>query len=183
MSKELKLPGEKIAFLEEYISGENTFDDGESIRSTVVGQSEFDKEERIASIHKKTSIPIPKIGDEIVGIVEATMGSLIAVSMQYINGIKINSNVECICSTRHMRKKNVALVKDIVKLKIINHINGTIHASMDESNLGVLFTKCRKCFGEVIQNRDAVKCKDCGWFDDRKLSSDFGKSDFLRKEF
>ena len=63
MSKELKLPGEKIAFLEEYISGENTFDDGESIRSTVIGQSEFDKEERIASIHKKNSIPIPKIGE------------------------------------------------------------------------------------------------------------------------
>ena len=39
MSKELKLPGEKIAFLEEYISGENTFDDGESIRSTVIGLS------------------------------------------------------------------------------------------------------------------------------------------------
>jgi exosome complex component CSL4 len=27
--------------------------------------------------------------------------------------------------------------------------------------------------------RDAVKCKDCGWIDDRKLSSEFGKSDFL----
>ena len=63
MSKELKLPGEKIAFLEEYVSGENTFDDGESVRSTVVGQIEFDKEERIASIHSKKSISIPKIGD------------------------------------------------------------------------------------------------------------------------
>ena len=100
--------------------------------------------------------------------------------MQYINGIEVTTNVECICTTRHMRKKNVALVKDIVKLKIINRINGTIHSSMDESHLGVLFTKCRKCFGEVIQTRDAVKCKDCGWIDDRKLSSDFGKSDFLK---
>ena len=180
MSKELKLPGEKIAFLEEYVSGENTFDDGESVRSTVVGQIEFDKEERIASIHSKKSISIPKIGDEIVGIVEAALGSLIAVSMQYVNGIEVTTNVECICTTRHMRKKNVALVKDIVKLKIINHINGTIHASMDESNLGVLFTKCRKCFGEVFKDRDSIKCKECGWFDDRKLSSDFGKSDFLK---
>jgi len=24
-----------------------------------------------------------------------------------------------------------------------------------------------------------VKCKDCGWIDDRKLSTEFGKSDFL----
>jgi exosome complex component CSL4 len=180
MSQEFKLPGEKIAFLEEYLSGENTFDDGESIRSTMIGEAKFDKSERIASIQNKKSVPIPKIGDEIIGIVEASLGSLIAVSMQYINGNPINSNVECICTTRHMRRKNVALVKDIIKLKIINRINGTIHASMDEPNFGVLFTKCRKCFGEVIQNKDAVKCKDCGWFDDRKLSSDFGKADFLK---
>ena len=180
MYQEFKLPGEKIAFLEEYLSGENTFDDGESIRSTMIGEAKFDKSERIASIQNKKSVPIPKIGDEIIGIVEASLGSLIAVSMQYINGNPINSNVECICTTRHMRRKNVALVKDIIKLKIINRINGTIHASMDEPNFGVLFTKCRKCFGEVIQNKDAVKCKDCGWFDDRKLSSDFGKADFLK---
>ena len=180
MSQEFKLPGEKIAFLEEYLSGDNTFDDGESVRSTMIGKAEFDKEERIASVKNEKSIPVPKIGDEIVGIVEAALGSLIAVSMQYINGTKVHANVECICTTRHMRKKNVALVKDIVKLKIINRINGTIHSSMDESHLGVLFTKCRKCFGEVIQTRDAVKCKDCGWIDDRKLSSDFEKADFLK---
>ena len=180
MSQEFKLPGEKIAFLEEYLSGDNTFDDGESVRSTVIGQTDFNKEERIVSIHKNKSIPVPNVGDIVVGLVEASLGSLIAVSMQYINGTEVHANVECICTTRHMRKKNVALVKDVVKLKIINRINGTIHASIDDRDLGVLFTKCRKCFGEVIQTRDAVKCKDCGWIDDRKLSSDFGKADFLK---
>ena len=39
MSQEFRLPGEKIAYLEEYISGENTFDDGESVRSSVIGLS------------------------------------------------------------------------------------------------------------------------------------------------
>jgi len=72
------------------------------------------------------------------------------------------------------------LVKDLVKLKIIGQLNGAIHATIQDPELGVLFTKCRKCGGEVIQNRDSVKCKDCGWFDDRKLSSDFGKADFLK---
>ena len=112
--------------------------------------------------------------------VEATLGSMIAVSINYINGTKVDANVECICVTRHLRKKNVALVKDFVKLKIINHINGTIHAKIDGPDLGVIFTKCRKCFGQVVQIRDAVKCKECGWIDDRKLSSDFGKNTFLK---
>ena len=118
MSQEFKLPGEKIAFLEEYLSGENTFDDGESVRSTMVGKAEFDKEERIASIINNKSIPVPKIGDIIIGVVEASLGSMIAVSMQYINNTKVNSNVECICTTRHLRKKNVALVKDLSLIHI-----------------------------------------------------------------
>ena len=106
---------------------------------------------------------------------------MIAIMMKFVNGKKVNSDLECICVTRHIRKKNIALAQDVVKVKIISHINGTIHATIDEPELGVLFTKCRKCFGTVVKMRDAVKCKDCGWIDDRKLSTEFGKSDFLSK--
>jgi len=28
--------------------------------------------------------------------------------------------------------------------------------------------------------RDIIKCTECGWTDDRKLSSDFLKSDFIK---
>ena len=70
----------------------------------------------------------------------------------------------------------------MVKAEIISHINGTIHASIDSQDFGVLFTKCRKCFGTVVKMRDAVKCKDCGWIDDRKLSLDFGKTEFMNQD-
>ena len=180
VTEEFRLPGEKIAFSEEYLAGDNTYDDGESIRSSTIGNIEFNKEDRSASVSDNRLLSVPKVDDIIIGPVEATLGSMIAVSINYINGAKVAANVECICVTRHLRKKNVALVKDIVKLKIINHINGTIHAKIDGPDLGVIFTKCRKCFGQVIQIRDAVKCKECGWIDDRKLSSDFGKNTFLK---
>ena len=76
MSQESKLPGEKIAFSEEYLSGENTFDDGELVRSSVIGQTEFNKEERTVSIHSNKSISIPKIGDIVIGLVEASLGQM-----------------------------------------------------------------------------------------------------------
>ena len=177
---ENRLPGEKIATIEEYLPGNNTFEDGNVIRSSSVGTIDFNKVEQIVSVQNKKSVTMPQIGDIIIGTVEATLGSMIAVSIKYFNDIKIDTNVECICTIRHLRKKNVALVKDIVKLKIISHVNGTIHAGIDEHDLGVLFTKCRKCFGKVVKVRDAVKCSDCGWIDDRKLSSDFEKADFLK---
>ena len=180
MSETITFPGDKIASIEEYEAGYNTFDDGDMVRSATVGTTDIDKRERIVRVKNPKSLSIPKIGDVVIGTVVAVMSSMIAVSIEYINGKPITSHVECVCSTRNIRKKSIALVNDIVTLKIANHLNGTIHAFIDEPHLGVLFTKCRKCGGKVIQLRDAVKCTECSWIDDRKLSMNFENSDFLQ---
>ena len=179
MDNNQKIPGEKIASIEEYLPGDNTFEDNDSIRAATIGEINLNSSERSASINRQTQITVPKVGDIIIGVVEANLPSMIAIAIKFVNGKKVNSDLECICVTRHIRKKNIALAQDVVKAEIISHINGTIHATIDSSELGVLFTKCRKCFGTVVKMRDVVKCKDCGWIDDRKLSSEFGKSDFL----
>jgi exosome complex component CSL4 len=179
MSETSTLPGDKIASIEEYEAGHNTFDDGDMVRASTVGEKNLDKSTRVASIKNPKLLSIPQVGDTIIGTVAAVMSSMIAVSIDYINGKPTTSKVECVCGTRNLRKKNVALVNDIVTLKILNHLNGTIHAKIDEPQLGVLFTKCRKCGGKVVQMRDAIKCTECSWIDERKLSTDFGKSDFI----
>ena len=157
------LPGDKIAIIEEYEAGKNACDDGHVVRATVVGQSEIDKKERVVNVknHKYTSIP--EKGDIVIGTVEAVMGSMIAVMIKYINSKPVKAQVECICPTRNIRKRNIALVKDLVKLKIVGHLNGAIHATIQEPELGVLFTKCRKCGMDVKPLRDIVKCVECGW--------------------
>ena len=174
------LPGDRIAITEECGAGNNACDDGHIVRATVVGESEVDKKEHLVNVKNHKSTSIPEKGDVIIGTVEAVMGSMIAVLINYINSKPVKSQVECICATRSIRKKNVALVKDLVKLKIIGHLNGAIHATMQDPELGVLFTKCRKCGMNVKPLRDIIKCVECGWTDDRKLSSDFLKTDFLK---
>ena len=182
MENNQKIPGEKIAQIEEYLAGDNTYEDNDVIRATTIGDINLDSVDRLASINRQKQITVPKVGDIIIGVVEANLPSMIAIMIKFVNGKKVNSDLECVCVTRHIRKKNIALAKDVVKAEIISHINGTIHASIDSQDLGVLFTKCRKCFGTVVKMRDAVKCKDCGWIDDRKLSSNFGKSEFLNQD-
>jgi exosome complex component CSL4 len=179
MSDNATFPGDKIASIEEYEAGYNTFDDGDMVRAATVGQKDINNTTRIVSINHPKMLSIPKVGDIIIGTVAAVMSSMIAVSIDYINGKPTTSKVECICGTRNLRIRNVALVNDIVTLKILSHLNGTIHAKITEPDLGVLFTKCRKCGGKVVPMRDAIKCTDCSWIDERKLSSNFGKSDFL----
>jgi len=174
------LPGDKIAIMEEYEAGNNACVDGHIVRATVIGQSEIDKKERVVNVKNHKSTSIPKKGDIVIGTVEAVMGSMIAVLIMFINSKPVKSHVECICSTRNIRKRNIALVKDLVKVKIIGKLNGAIHATINGPELGVLFTKCRKCGKGVKPMRDIVKCIECGWTDDRKLSSDFLKSDFVK---
>ena len=180
MSDNICSPGEKIGSIEEYEAGSNSFDDGDMVRSTIIGKTEIDKKERIASVASSKILSFPQVGDVVIGDVAAVLGSMIAVSIQYINGKPMMSHVECICSTRNLRKRTVALVNDTVALKIISHLNGAIHATISEPHLGVLFTKCRKCGGMVMPMRDAIKCKECSWIDDRKLSKDFGNNGFLQ---
>ena len=180
MSEAAAFPGEKIASIEEYEAGQNTFDDGDMVRASTIGEKILDKTTRIASIKHPRLLSVPQIGDTVIGTVAAVMSSMIAVSIDYINGKPTTSKVECVCSTRNIRKKNIALANDIVTLKILNHLNGTIHATIDEPHLGVLFTKCRKCGGKVVPMRDAIKCTECSWIDERKLSSNFNNSDFVR---
>jgi len=180
MSEITTLPGDAIASIEEYEAGFNTYDDGDMVRSLTVGKKILDKSTRLASVKHPKALSIPQIGDIVIGTVAAVMSSMIAVSIDYINGKPTTSKVECVCSTRNIRKKNIALVNDIVSLKILNHLNGTIHATIDEPALGVILTKCRKCGQKVVPMRDAIKCTECSWIDERKLSTNFGNMDFVK---
>lgn len=179
MSENTIFPGDKIASIEEYEAGYNTFDDGDMVRAATIGEKSIDKSTRMANVKHPKALSIPRVGDIVIGSVAAVMSSMIAVTIEFINGNPTKSKVECVCSTRNIRKKNIALVNDIVTLRIVNHLNGTIHATISEPELGVLFTKCRKCGKKVVQMRDAIKCTECSWIDDRKLSINFGKNDFV----
>ena len=51
MNEKQKIPGEKIALIEEYLPGENTFEDEDSIRATAIGEIRLDSTERLYLIH------------------------------------------------------------------------------------------------------------------------------------
>lgn len=174
------LPGDLMASIEEFEAGANTFDDGDKVRSTVVGRTVIDRRERVANVENARLVQVPEVGDIVIGTVAAVLSSMTAVTIQYINGRPIYGGIECVFSTRNFRRKGIALVNDIMALKIVNRINGAIHAQINDPNLGVLHTRCRKCDGRVMLYRDAIKCKTCGWIDERKISSDFERADFVQ---
>ena len=173
------MPGDRIGSIEEMEAGSNTFDDGDMIRSSTIGIINIDKKNRVAQVENGKQLSIPKKGDVVIGTVSAVLSAMIAVSIQYINGKPNFSGVECICQNMD-RKRVIARVNDIIALRIESHLNGAIHASIDEPELGVLFTKCNICAGSVVPMRDRVKCPNCGYMEDRKISSNYEKADFIK---
>ena len=91
MNDNKKIPGEKIASIEEYLPGDNTFEDGDSIRATTIGEINLDSSERLASINQQKQITVPNVGDVIIGVVEANLPSMIAIMIKFVNGKKVNS--------------------------------------------------------------------------------------------
>jgi exosome complex component CSL4 len=173
------MPGDKLGFIEEMEAGSNTFDDGDTIRSSTVGIANVDKKNRIVQVQNGKQISIPKKGDIVIGSVSAVLSSMIAVAIQYLNGKPNSSGVECICQNAN-RRRIIARVNDIIALKVESHLNGAIHATIDEPELGVLFTKCNICGGSVVPMRDRVKCPNCGFVEDRKISINYEKADFIK---
>ena len=92
MSDEIILPGDKIAIIEEYESGKNTFDDGHNVRSTVIGKMEIDKKNRIAQVQNSKMSPVPQKDDIVIGTVAAVMSSMIAVSINYVHSCNFSQS-------------------------------------------------------------------------------------------
>ena len=51
MSDNSVFPGDKIASIEEYEAGHNTFDDGDMVRAATVGERNMDKETRMVDVN------------------------------------------------------------------------------------------------------------------------------------
>ncbi len=189
------LPGEQVAIIEEFEGGKNTYITDGTIRSTAVGTRVYDFKRRIVKINQKNSPMLPKIGDVLVGYIEMLFGSMISVRVLYINEKKSYAGFSAIASTRtggnsnsggsggwrergDRRGRTIFRVGDIIRGRVISLLNSTIHITIDEKEFGVLYTLCFNCGGDTVRIHNSVKCIECGMYEDRKLTYDYGKETF-----
>jgi exosome complex component CSL4 len=191
------LPGDHVAFIEEFESGKNTFVLDGSIRSLSLGIKEYDFKKRQVTIERKKKANFPQIGDVIVGYIEMLFGSMISIRILYLNNKKFDSGLSAIASTRitsesggwnhrkergERRIKFVYRVGDIVRGRIYSLLNSSAHATISDKDLGVIYCICYICGGDTVKLNNTVKCIECGMMEEKKLASDFGKEILLTLE-
>jgi exosome complex component CSL4 len=184
------LPGEQVAYIEEFEGGKNTYVTDGLVRSTAVGTKVYDFKRRIVKIDQKNSPMLPKIGDIIVGYIEMLFGSMISVRVLYINDKKSYAGFSAIASIRisgtggggrergDRRGRIIFRVGDIVRGRVISLLNSTIHITIDGKEFGVIYTLCFNCGSDTVRLNSSIKCIECGTYEERKLTHDYGKETF-----
>lgn len=173
-------PGDKLASIEEFVPGPGSVIIGDLIVSTLVGGREADMSNRVVSVSslKGTDYLLPKKGDTIIGFVDSAQTSAAQITIRAINETPSHKELGGLLSFRddRRRKSNPIRTGDIIRARITSTKNSIYHLSLDCPNCGVLQTACSLCGGLVVAlGKDRVKCRECGFVDERFLSDDFIK--------
>jgi len=176
------LPGDKLATIEEFSPGQGSVMDGDTVIATVVGESVPDMVNRTMNVKtdKSIGIGVPASGDYVVGKVQSAQPSMAQIEIESVNDIPSNKQFTGMLSMRdERRRRTTSPIKagDIVRARVISTKNAIIQLAIDSPKSGVLYTVCSNCGKEVFAiSRDRVKCRECGWMDERLLSEDFVRS-------
>lgn len=173
------LPGDRLATIEEFAPGQGTVISGESVISTIVGEAVPDMRNRVINVQlsKKTVGSIPKTDDLIMGTVQSAQPSMVQVTIEAVNDVPSSKEFTGMLSLRdERRRRNTSPIKagDVIRARVSSTKNSIFHLSVDSSNCGVLYTVCSVCGSDVVAiSRDRIKCRECGWVDERILAEDF----------
>lgn len=173
------LPGEKLATIEEFAPGTGSAIIGDSVISTIVGEVQPDLSSRVINVKlQKTGLQgIPSAGDYVTGTVQSAQPSMAQVKIEAVNDEPSSKEFTGMLSMRDERRRRTSSpikTGDVIRAQVISTKNAIFHLTVDCSNCGVLFTVCSNCGNDVVAiGRDRVKCKECGWVEERLLAEDF----------
>ena len=177
------LPGDKIAVSEEFLPGKHTYEDAGLIRALVVGGVQMDAKNMEISVNPVAEASTVRVEDWVTGQVEVLQSNSAGLKIYYVNGVRMDKDFSGTLSLRGFgggrgaRKGPPVKLGDIVRCRVFSLVNGIIHLSIDETDMGVLHALCGNCGRPLLKGgRDKVKCDECGNVEDRKLAGDFGTS-------
>lgn len=173
------LPGDQLAAPEEFLAGKNTYEREDSVRAALMGRVEKDLVKREVTIRPVVTARIPKVGDVVVGQVEAAMTSNAGVRISYLNGAETPAGFPGTISIRGERggrgeRRTYVKLGDVVRAKVTSTLNGMNQLSVDEPHLGVLASLCSVCGTPLPRGDGMARCEQCGSIEERKFADDFG---------
>lgn len=175
------LPGDKLAVSEEFLPGSHTYDDSGLIRSLVAGSVQKDSKSMEISVRPAVEPEVIKVDDWVAGQVETSQANSANVKIYFLNGKPTHKDFSGMLSLRGFgggrgaRRATPVKMGDIVRCRVFSLVNGIIHLTIDEPDMGVLAALCGNCGRPLLKGSSTrAKCDECGNVEERKLARDFG---------
>lgn len=178
-SAAVALPGDFLSSPEEFLPGNNAYEQGDSVRASLSGVVEKDLSKREVAVRPAVVAKIPKVGDVVIGQVEAAMTSTAGVRIWYLNGVETGAGFPGTIFTRSERggrgeRRTYVKLGDVVRARVASTLNGMNQLSIDEPHLGVIAAMCSVCGAVLLRGDGRARCDQCGNVEERKFADDFG---------
>jgi exosome complex component CSL4 len=176
------LPGDRLAVSEEFLPGPNTYDDAGLIRALRAGSVFKDAKNMEISVKPASEPEIIKVDDWVTGQVEAVQANSANVHIYFLDGKPTYKDFSGMLTLRGLsgggrgtRRTTPVKTGDIVRCRVFSLLNGIIHLTIDEPDMGVVYALCGNCGKPLLRgSATRAKCDECGNVEERKLARDFG---------
>jgi len=176
------LPGDRVAVSEEFLPGPNTYDDSGLIRALRAGSVFKDAKNMEISVKPAAKPEIIKVDDWVTGQVEAVQANSANVHIYFLKGKPTYKDFSGMLTLRGLsgggrgaRRTTPVKTGDIVRCRVFSLLNGMIHLTIDEPDMGVVYALCGNCGKPLLRgSATRAKCDECGNVEERKLAKDFG---------
>jgi len=180
--KDVVVPGEEIGIIEEFLPGEGTYVEGNSVRSMILGTAVLDIDERKARVYsliKRGPLAIER-GDVVLGEVTGMRRDVAIVLIKNVEGKNLVLK-EALHGMLHISQvsdkfveflSDVVKVTDILRAKVINS-RPPYQLSIKGRDLGVIVAFCSNCQTPMIIKNRKLYCPRCKVQEKRKLSTKY----------
>lgn len=178
------MPGEVLGIIEQYFTGEGTYDDNGTIKSSILGNIEINPQKRIISVKSKFAKPaLLEIGDIIYGQIsdvkaqranvdiERLKNNSRPLALPYTGAIHISQ-----AKDSYLDKLTSAFrIGDIIEAKVIKITGDNVDLSTTDDDCGVLKAMCTRCrsYMHTTEKPDELECNHCNKKEKREISSNY----------
>jgi exosome complex component CSL4 len=176
------VPGTQLGVIEEFTPGPGTYVEDGTIHSQVTGCTLLDMLNRQVSVYPLVpTANVPQVGDIVTGLV-LEVRSKNAILRIFKIGDKMLSgfftgmlHISGVSHGYVDNMFNVCKVGDIMTAKVISTKNRSFFLSTADKDLGVIQALCSICGSLLEPKNRGMGCSNCGNFEGRKLSPNYGK--------
>ncbi len=174
---DLALPGDDLAVVEEFMTGDGTYEMDGVVRSALTGKIFYDmlnRKTNVIAMKKSLLINLRK-AKYLVGIVDSITGDNAKVSVYAVEDKNIGDSISAILHVSQIANKRINSISAYIKLGDIiraKPITSRIPISLTTkpNDCGVILARCSTC-GNIMfkEDEEHLKCPYCNRVETRKI--------------